>query len=178
MRRGREAAHIARPWARSSRVSSGRSVGRVPARGQWPPAVGRATKAAVSGRSPPKVEEISAVVRAAGDDAHGVRRRGLIVILWRAEALALAEADLDPYRGACSCATARAAGAARSGWTRGAGSSCSLARNARADTVGLLLVNPDRRDARLPLVHRGRRRAGTPRRRCAPALRAASAAPG
>ena len=44
-------------------------------------------------------------MRAAGDDAHGRRLRGLIVILWRAglriqEALALAESDLDPRRGA------------------------------------------------------------------------------
>jgi site-specific recombinase XerD len=54
---------------------------------------------------PPKVEEIIAVMCAAGDDAHGRRLRGLIVILWRAglriqEALALAEADLDQRRGA------------------------------------------------------------------------------
>jgi integrase len=53
---------------------------------------------------PPKVEEIIAVMRAAGDSAHGRRLRGLIVILWRAglriyEALALAEADLDARRG-------------------------------------------------------------------------------
>jgi len=51
------------------------------------------------------VEEVIAVMRAAGDDAHGRRLRGLIVILWRAglriqEALALAEADLDQRRGA------------------------------------------------------------------------------
>jgi hypothetical protein len=43
---------------------------------------------------PPKVQEIIAVMRAAGDGAHGRRLRGLIVILWRAglrvqEALAL-----------------------------------------------------------------------------------------
>ena len=54
---------------------------------------------------PPNVEEITAVMRTAGDDAHGRRLRGLIVILWRAglriqEALALAESDLDPRRGA------------------------------------------------------------------------------
>jgi integrase len=54
---------------------------------------------------PPNVEEIVAVMRAAGSDAHGRRLRGLIVILWRAglrieEALALAEADLDQRRGA------------------------------------------------------------------------------
>jgi site-specific recombinase XerD len=54
---------------------------------------------------PPNVEEIIAVMRAAGDDAHGRRLRGLIVILWRGglriqEALALAESDLDQRRGA------------------------------------------------------------------------------
>jgi len=54
---------------------------------------------------PPTVEEIIAVMRAAGDDADGIRLRGLIVVLWRAglrirEALALAESDLDANRGA------------------------------------------------------------------------------
>jgi integrase len=54
---------------------------------------------------PPTVEEIVAVMRAAGDRHDGVRLRGVIVILWRAglrisEALSLAESDLDPDRGA------------------------------------------------------------------------------
>jgi site-specific recombinase XerD len=54
---------------------------------------------------PPKVEEIVAVMRDAGDGVHGRRLRGLIVVLWRAglriqEALSLAEADLDRRRGA------------------------------------------------------------------------------
>jgi integrase len=54
---------------------------------------------------PPKVEEITSVMCTAGDDTHGRRLRGLIVVLWRAglriqEALALAEADLDYRRGA------------------------------------------------------------------------------
>ena len=54
---------------------------------------------------PPSVEEIVAVLRAAGDTLHGQRLRGLIVVLWRAglrisEALALAESDLDARRGA------------------------------------------------------------------------------
>jgi integrase len=54
---------------------------------------------------PPTVEEIIAVMRAAGDDADAIRLRGLIVVLWRAglrisEALALTESDLDPRRGA------------------------------------------------------------------------------
>src|SRR6185437_1994068 len=54
---------------------------------------------------PPTVEEIIAVMRAAGNDADAVRLRGLMVVLWRAglrisEALALSESDLDPSRGA------------------------------------------------------------------------------
>jgi integrase len=54
---------------------------------------------------PPTVEEIIAVMRAAGGDADGARLRALIVILWRAglrigEALDLAETDLDASRGA------------------------------------------------------------------------------
>jgi integrase len=53
---------------------------------------------------PPKVEEIVAVLQAAGDGAHGRRLRGLVVVLWRAglriqEALELGEADLDLRRG-------------------------------------------------------------------------------
>ena len=54
---------------------------------------------------PPSVEEIVAVMRTVGDSKEGVRLRALVVILWRAglrisEALALAESDLDPARGA------------------------------------------------------------------------------
>ncbi len=53
---------------------------------------------------PPTVEEIIAVMRAAGSGPDGVRLRALIVVLWRAglrigEALALAETDLDARRG-------------------------------------------------------------------------------
>jgi site-specific recombinase XerD len=53
---------------------------------------------------PPRVEEIIAVMRAAGSSPPGLRMRGLIVVLWRAglrigEALALNEADLEPGRG-------------------------------------------------------------------------------
>src|ERR671914_493624 len=53
---------------------------------------------------PPKVEEIVAVMRTAGDGMRGRRLRGLIVIMWRAglriqEALALTEGDLDQRRG-------------------------------------------------------------------------------
>ena len=53
---------------------------------------------------PPTVEEIIAVMRAAGDAPDGVRLRGVIIVLWRAglrisEALALNETDLDAGRG-------------------------------------------------------------------------------
>jgi integrase len=80
---------------------------------------------------PPKVEEVIADMRAAGDGVHGRRLRGLIVILWRAglriqEALELAEADLDQRRGALLVRPRQGrTGAARSGWTRGAGRSSS-----------------------------------------------------
>src|SRR5512132_424020 len=54
---------------------------------------------------PPRVEEIVAVMRQAGDGLGGDRVRALIVVLWRAglriqEALDLYERDLDPRRGA------------------------------------------------------------------------------
>ena len=54
---------------------------------------------------PPTVEEIVAVMRAAGDGPDGTRLRGVVVVLWRAglrisEALALTETDLDRERGA------------------------------------------------------------------------------
>ena len=54
---------------------------------------------------PPTVEEIIAVMCAAGEDPDGLRLRGLIVVLWRAglrisETLALVETDLDQPRGA------------------------------------------------------------------------------
>jgi site-specific recombinase XerD len=53
---------------------------------------------------PPTVEEIVAVMRAAGENAEGVRLRSIIVVLWRAglrisEALSLNETDLDHGRG-------------------------------------------------------------------------------
>jgi hypothetical protein len=59
---------------------------------------------------PPKVEEILAVMHAAGDFAPGRRLRGLIVILWRAglrihKALALTEAALDARRPSAQRAT-------------------------------------------------------------------------
>ncbi len=53
---------------------------------------------------PPRVEEIVAVMRQAGARPHGLRLRGLIVVLWRAglriaEAVALQESDLELDQG-------------------------------------------------------------------------------
>src|SRR5215216_4327192 len=77
---------------------------------------------------PPTVDEIVAVMRHTSDDRHGWRLRAMIVVLWRAglriqEALALAEHDLDTGADRFSCAPARAAVDARSGWMSGAGNS-------------------------------------------------------
>jgi site-specific recombinase XerC len=63
-----------------------------------------ATRAADIHRTP-TVDEIIAVMRAAGDAPEGVRLCAVIVVLWRAglrisEALSLNETDLDPDRGA------------------------------------------------------------------------------
>ena len=67
---------------------------------------------------PPMVEEIIAVMRSAGDGAHGQRLRALIVIMWRAglriqEALALTEGDLDQPPCSCWSGAARAGAVAR-----------------------------------------------------------------
>jgi site-specific recombinase XerC len=53
---------------------------------------------------PPRVEEIVAVMKKAGNGPYGCRLRGLIVVLWRAglrisEALSLSESDLELVRG-------------------------------------------------------------------------------
>ncbi len=76
---------------------------------------------------PPRVEEIIAVMREAGDGIHGARMRALIVVLWRAglrihEALMLSESDLDPRRGAILVRRGKGGKDARSGWTTSAGS--------------------------------------------------------
>jgi integrase len=78
---------------RSPATMPGHHVGRIP------PNKGRRYPA-----DPPTVDEIVAVMRQAGDDRHGRRMRGLIVVLWRAglrinEALALAETDLNERPG-------------------------------------------------------------------------------
>jgi integrase len=78
---------------------------------------------------PPIVDEIVAVMRHTGEHRHGWRLRAIIVVLWRGglrihEALALAEQTLTRGAGRCWCVPAGAAGAARWGWTSGAGRSC------------------------------------------------------
>jgi integrase len=76
---------------------------------------------------PPTVEEIVAVMRAAGDRAPGLRARTLTVLLWRAglrisEALALAESDLDRMRGSILVRRGKGGKRREVGWTHGLGS--------------------------------------------------------
>ncbi len=94
----------------------------------------RGTRAGAYPADPPTVEEIIAVMRAAGDGPDGARLRVLIVVLWRAglrigEALDLAETDLDatwtPPAEPFSCVAARVAVVGRWGWIVGPGLSCS-----------------------------------------------------
>jgi hypothetical protein len=79
---------------------------------------------------PPTIEEIVAVMRAAGDGPDGARLCALIVMLWRAglrisEALDLAKRILTARAAPCWSGEARAGSAARSGWTAGPEISCS-----------------------------------------------------
>src|SRR5947209_3201866 len=77
---------------------------------------------------PPTVEEIIAVMRAAGETPDGLRLRGLVVGLWRAglrisEALALTESDLGAARGSflvrrCKGGKRREVGMDRWAWER------------------------------------------------------------
>jgi Phage integrase family len=83
---------------------------------------------------PPKVEEIIAVMRAAGDRVHGRRLCGLIVILWRASK----KRSRSPRAIWITAAlrglsvVERADAAARSAWTRGAGKNCN--RGSRSES--------------------------------------------
>jgi len=120
---------------------------------------------------PPKVEEIIAVMRTAGDGAHGRRLRGLIVIMWRA-GLRI-QGSPRAQRGRSRSPTRLIAGAARQGrapcevgmdawgweqlqpWARAA---------ARASGRSAAVCH-QRCDARAPLVAgRGPRRAAAHRR--------------
>ena len=74
------------------------------------------------------------MMRAAGDNAEGVRLRCIIVVLWRAglrisEALALNETDLDPVRGSLLVRHGKARSAARSEWIDGRGRTSTRGSN-------------------------------------------------
>jgi hypothetical protein len=134
---------------------------------------------------PPKVEEVIAVMRAAGDDAHGRRLRGLIVVLWRAglriqEALALAESDLDRRRGALLVRRGkggrrREVGMDAWGW----GGAAAVARAAPGDTDRAVVLRHQWPHVRASVVERRRANRPAPDRRysgCTAAVRAAPAA--
>jgi hypothetical protein len=128
---------------------------------------------------PPKVEEIIAVMRTAGDCPHGRRLRGLIVIMWRAglriqEALALTQGDLDQRRG--SLLVRRGKGGRRQGsaWTHGDGNSSSPGLTYVACSRSAPSLRHQRHHTRPPLVigcgtggpaaHGGRSRSAAPLR--------------
>jgi site-specific recombinase XerD len=72
-------------------------------------------------------------MRRAETTDHGLRLRALVVVLWRAglrigEAMALTEPDLDRAAARSSRAKARAASAAKLGWTAGASTSSGPGR--------------------------------------------------
>ena len=81
---------------------------------------------------PPRVEEIVAVMKQAGDGEFGRRLRGIIVVLWRgglriSEALTLTEGDLEIARAPSSFVAERAGAVGRLGWTTGMGAAAALA---------------------------------------------------
>ena len=135
---------------------------------------------------PPTIEEIVTVMRHAGDGVHGRRLRGLIVVLWRAglrihEALALAEADLDPRRGSLLVRRGKGGRRREVGMDDWAWEQLEPWLQARVRAAGRTAVlRRQRRHARAAVG--GRRRAlGAATRRArgrrAAALRAAPAAP-
>ena len=134
---------------------------------------------------PPTIDEIVAVMRRAGDGVHGRRLRGLIVVLC-APACGSTRRSRSPrptwtrVAGRCWCGAARAAGAARSGWTTGPGSSSRLAAGTGRAAGRTAVLRRQRRHARAPMGGRRRAiRAATrrPRRRRAATLRAAPTPP-
>jgi len=133
---------------------------------------------------PPKVEEIVAVMRTAGDGAHARRLRGLIAILWRAglrlqEALSLAEADLDHRRGALLVRNGKGGRRREVGMDEWAWEELRPWLELRVELpVGPLFLRHQRTNARPALVQRSRPSGAAPvrrRRRRTSALRAARA---
>ena len=132
---------------------------------------------------PPTIEEIVTVMRRAGDRVHGRRLRGLTVVLWRAglrihEALALAEADLDPRRGSLLVRRGKGGRRREVGMDDWAWSSLSpgFRRGSRCRSVRCSASSP--RHARAALGGRRRALGAAPRRprgRSAATLRAAPA---
>jgi hypothetical protein len=133
---------------------------------------------------PPRVEEIMAVMREAGERATGIRLRGLIVVLWRAGlrisgALALAEGDLEPGRGAMLVRRGKGGATPRSRHGRvGLAAASTLGRASGEAANGTAVLRSQGTDRRSALVgalgpdaappHRGERR-GTAALRAAPA---------
>src|SRR4051812_5266168 len=135
---------------------------------------------------PPTVEEIVAVMRAAGDRRHGCRLRGLIVVLWRAglrihEALALNESDLDHRRGALLVRRGKGGRRREVGMDEWAWEQLQPWLDVRVELpVGPAVLRYQRPDPRTPLVARRRACRAAPhgrKRGRSSTLRAAPAPP-
>ncbi len=122
---------------------------------------------------PPRVEEIVAVMKTAGESPYALRLRALIVILWRAglrisEALALAETDLESARGSLLVRSGQGRETSRGRHGRlGMGSACRLARTP-SDASGRTAPVRDQRAGGRPAVDA----------QCCPPEPAASRSPG
>ena len=131
---------------------------------------------------PPTVEEIIAVMQAAGGDPDGLRLRGVIVKLWRAglrisEALSLNETDLDPDRGAVLVRHGKGdkRREGRNG-PLGLGTPRGVARSAHNVAARRIVLRRTRSHTRSAVRARRDPRSAPPRRsggRCAPSVRAA-----
>jgi hypothetical protein len=118
---------------------------------------------------PPTIDEIVTVMRHASDGLHRRRLRGLIVVLWRAglricEALALAEADLDPRRGSAGAAR-QARPPPRGGDGRlGVGAARTLAPGPGRAAGRTAVLHRQRSDTRTAVDSRRRPLGAAPRR--------------
>ena len=134
---------------------------------------------------PPTVEEIVAVMRQAGTAPHGVRMRGLIVVLWRA-GLRITKRSRSPRltstpaAAQSSSAAVRAAAAARLAWTAGPGATAAVAGGPRRAAGRPAVLRAHRTDPRARLVAGRGPRATAPHRGAGPrpaTIRSAPAPP-
>ena len=119
---------------------------------------------------PPTVEEIIAVMRAAGETPDGLRLRATVVVLWRAglrisEALSLTESDLDATRGAILVRRGKGGKPSRGrDGPLGLGTTFALAQDTSVTAGRRAVLCPARTDARTSVLSSRPPRPATPAR--------------